>query len=49
VLGYAPKIGIEEGLARFAAWVVKEALPEDGLDKAAAELAARGLMGKAGG
>jgi dTDP-L-rhamnose 4-epimerase len=47
VIGFEPRIGIEEGLRRFASWVQEEPLPEDGLDRAAAELKARGLMAKA--
>jgi dTDP-L-rhamnose 4-epimerase len=47
VLGFAPAIDVETGLARFARWVLTEPLPEDGLDRAAAELTARGLMAKA--
>jgi dTDP-L-rhamnose 4-epimerase len=46
-IGFEPRIGIEEGLRRFASWVLEEPLPEDGLDRAAAELKARGLMAKA--
>jgi dTDP-L-rhamnose 4-epimerase len=47
IIGFEPRIGIEEGLRRFASWVQEEPLPEDGLDRAAAELKARGLMAKA--
>jgi dTDP-L-rhamnose 4-epimerase len=46
-LGYQPRISITEGLNRFAAWALSQPLPEDGLDKAAAELAGRGMMGQA--
>lgn len=44
--GFQPSIGLEEGLARFCAWVTSQPVPEDMLAKANAELAARDLMGK---
>ena len=44
-LGYTPAVGLEEGLGRFAKWVLTEPLPEDQLDRANAELKARKLMG----
>jgi dTDP-L-rhamnose 4-epimerase len=47
VMGFVPQIDIAEGLARFAAWVVNEPLPEDGLERAVAELQAHGLMAEA--
>lgn len=43
-LGVAPKIGLAEGLRRFAAWVLTQPLPEDGLERANQELRARKLM-----
>ena len=43
-LGYTPAISLEQGLARFAKWVLTEPLPEDQLDRANAELKARKLM-----
>ena len=45
LLGYTPKISLDEGLRRFADWVLTQPLPEDLLDKANAELRARKLMG----
>jgi dTDP-L-rhamnose 4-epimerase len=44
-LGYKPRVGLAEGLRRFAAWVETQPLPEDRLDKANEELKARRLMG----
>lgn len=44
ILGYQPRIGLAEGLRRFAAWVQTQALPEDLLDKANSELKRRRLM-----
>lgn len=43
-LGNGPQIGLEEGLRRFAQWVLTQPLPEDLLDKANRELRARKLM-----
>lgn len=43
--GNEPSISLEEGLARFCAWVGTQPIPEDMLAKANAELAARKLMG----
>lgn len=45
ILGYTPRISIDEGMARFASWVGEQPLPEDRLDQANAELRARKLMG----
>jgi dTDP-L-rhamnose 4-epimerase len=39
-----PFVSLSEGLTRFAAWVHEQPLPEDGLDRANAELRARKLM-----
>lgn len=39
-----PRVGLAEGLDRFAAWVKTQPLPEDRLDSANAELRARKLM-----
>lgn len=44
-LNYTPQISLEEGLARFAAWVDSQPLPEDQLERANAELKQRKLMG----
>lgn len=45
LLGLTPQVGLDDGLARFAAWVSTQALPEDQLGRANAELAARNMMG----
>jgi dTDP-L-rhamnose 4-epimerase len=45
VLGVHPKVDLRTGLARFAAWVSEQELPEDRLAQANAELRARKLMG----
>lgn len=44
-LGLTPQVTLEEGLARFAAWVGTQPLPEDQLERANAELKARNMMG----
>lgn len=44
LLGYTPKVTLEEGLRRFADWVLTQPLPDDLLGKANAELRARKLM-----
>lgn len=44
-LGYTPAVTLEDGLGRFAKWVLAEPLPEDQLDLANAELKTRKLMG----
>jgi dTDP-L-rhamnose 4-epimerase len=40
-----PRIPLEQGLARFAAWVATQPIPEDQLDKANEELRKRKLAG----
>jgi len=45
LLKAAPKVDIEEGLRRFADWVSTQALPEDRLEQANAELKTRNMMG----
>jgi dTDP-L-rhamnose 4-epimerase len=45
VLGYHPKVSLEEGMQRFARWVLEQPLPEDKLGKALDELKARNLLG----
>jgi dTDP-L-rhamnose 4-epimerase len=45
VLDFAPRVDLSTGIGRFAAWAAAEALPEDKLDHANAELRRRGLMG----
>jgi len=44
VIGFEPKVNLEEGLAGFAAWVQSQPLPEDQLDHANKMLIDRGLM-----
>lgn len=44
VLNFVPKVELAEGMKRFASWVQTQALPEDRLDQANAELKARNLM-----
>jgi dTDP-L-rhamnose 4-epimerase len=41
-IGYAPAVSIDDGIAELAAWLEGQA-PDDQVDSAAAELAARGL------
>ena len=43
--GFRPCITLDDGLARFCAWVKTQPIPQDLLDKANAELKARNLMG----
>lgn len=43
--GFRPQIALDDGLARFCAWVKTQPIPQDMLDKANAELKARNLMG----
>ncbi|MBN8291124.1 NAD-dependent epimerase/dehydratase family protein [Rhodobacter sp. NTK016B] len=45
LLGHTPEVDLDTGLSRFAAWVGTQALPEDQLEKAKAELVQKGLMG----
>lgn len=45
LLGHTPQVDLQTGLNRFAAWVGGQALPEDQLEKAKAELVAKGMMG----
>lgn len=45
LLGYTPKVDLATGLQRFCAWVLSQALPQDQLGRANAELKARKLMG----
>lgn len=42
-LGFAPRVTLEEGLARFCAWAAAQPAYEDRLDAAMAELRARNL------
>lgn len=48
-IGFAPQVGLEEGLGRFAAWALAEPLEEDRLETAVNELKARGLMSRSRG
>ncbi|MBT4792553.1 MAG: NAD-dependent epimerase/dehydratase family protein [Halobacteriovoraceae bacterium] len=43
-LEFSPQVSIDEGLERFAKWVLAEPLPEDKLDLATKELKEKGLM-----
>lgn len=45
LLDYAPRVDLATGLDRFVRWVEGEALPQDQLERANAELRERGLMG----
>lgn len=45
LLDYTPQVSLEQGLARFAAWVQSQPLPVDQLELANAELKQRKLMG----
>ena len=42
VLGYTPRVTLEEGLVELSEWVERQ-VAEDRLDQASAELASRGL------
>lgn len=44
-LGYKSKVSLEDGLRRFASWVLSQPLPEDRLAQANQELIDRKLMG----
>lgn len=43
-LGFSPNVPLEEGIARFARWVMTQPVVEDKLDHANQELIERGLM-----
>jgi len=43
VLGYEPRVTLEEGMRELLAWLERESAPEDRVEQHAAELAARGL------
>jgi dTDP-L-rhamnose 4-epimerase len=47
MLGYSSTVSVERGMERFAHWVQSQAIPEDQLERATAELRARKLMGDA--
>jgi dTDP-L-rhamnose 4-epimerase len=44
ILGFQPRVTVEQGMRRFAQWVQSQPVPEDLLDRANAELKARKLM-----
>jgi dTDP-L-rhamnose 4-epimerase len=43
VLGYQPRVSLEEGMTELVGWLQEQERPEDGVGRHAAELAARGL------
>ncbi len=43
-LNFEPKVSLKQGIEEFAAWVLSQPLPEDGLDRANAELQKRKMM-----
>jgi len=43
LLGYEPRVGLDEGMAELVGWLREQERPEDGVQRHAAELAARGL------
>lgn len=43
-LGFEPQMPLKQGIDEFAAWVLSQPLPEDGLDKANHELKKRKMM-----
>ncbi|MBV9773294.1 MAG: NAD-dependent epimerase/dehydratase family protein [Gemmatimonadetes bacterium] len=42
-MGYRPQVSFEEGMKDLVAWLQEQERPEDGIERHAAELAARGL------
>jgi dTDP-L-rhamnose 4-epimerase len=42
-LGYAPRVGLEEGMAELVDWLREQERPEDSVGRHTADLAARGL------
>jgi dTDP-L-rhamnose 4-epimerase len=44
-LGLKPQVSLDDGLRRFCDWALAQPVPEDSLDQANSELAARKLMG----
>lgn len=44
LLGFNPKVTLEEGLSKFVDWVLRQPLPEDKSEKALTELKERGLF-----
>lgn len=47
VLGFEPKVSLDDGLRQFVGWVLTQPLEQDGLDNANRELEQRGLMSQA--
>ena len=45
VTGFSPQVTLDSGMQRFCDWVGSQPIPPDLLDKANAELKARGMMG----
>jgi len=43
LLGYEPRVTLEEGMAELVGWLEEQERPDDGIQRHAAELAARGL------
>jgi dTDP-L-rhamnose 4-epimerase len=43
LLGYEPRVGLDEGMAELVGWLREQERPADGVQRHAAELAARGL------
>jgi dTDP-L-rhamnose 4-epimerase len=43
LLGYEPSVTLEDGMAELVGWLEEQERPEDGIQRHAAELAARGL------
>jgi dTDP-L-rhamnose 4-epimerase len=43
LLGYEPRVGLDEGMAELVGWLREQERPEDGVQRHTAELAARGL------
>ena len=48
-IGYAPRTSIEEGIARYVAWIKTQGTVEDYFSKAEAGLRAKGIVQKVGG
>jgi len=43
-LGFSSRIGFDEGIERFVAWVLREPLEEDSYERSLAEMSARNLL-----
>ena len=44
VLGFTSRVGFDEGIERFVAWVLSEPLEEDGYERSLEEMAVRNLL-----